>query len=585
MGAVDLPKYNDFHWSTLQALRALGGSGSIDEINQRFLADSDFTEEQRSVLHNDGPKTEIEYRVDWARTYLKGMGLAENPDTGFWSLTDEGWRVEEADIPSLRRAYLDRMSKERKARQAPGAEDVVTDSTLADSDVSKVRYWLYAPGKGASLWDELHDRGEMSIGWEEIGDLSLYASKENMKDAMREAFGTTDSYKNQAHATWQFANEMKPGDIVFAKKGMHELVGRGKVKSDYQFEPERGVDRSNIRDVEWINSGSWEHPGQAVMKTLTDITPDKEYVAKLEALFTDSDEVEVEEEQKTYPPYSAQDYLNDVYMSEDQYETLRYLIRTKKNVILEGAPGVGKTFLAKRLAYSIMGVKDTSRVMMLQFHQSYAYEDFIEGYRPHETGFELRKGPFYKFCKQAEIDSDNDYFVIIDEINRGNLSKIFGELFMLIEADKRGVPLSLLYSEEAFSVPRNIRIIGMMNTADRGLAILDYALRRRFAFYTVQPGFDSDGFREYESKMNSHEFSKLISAVKALNDEIKKDEALGEGFVIGHSYLCELKEDTVSPERLGRIIDFELAPLLKEYWFDEPDKASDWTSRLRVAIK
>ena len=118
------------------------------------------------------------------------------------------------------------------------------------------------------------------------------------------------------------------------------------------------------------------------------------------------------------------------------YTRLVGLLRNKKNIILQGAPGVGKTYAAKRLAYSMMGVKDVERVMMVQFHQSYSYEDFIMGFRPSATGFELKKGAFYNFCKKAEVDSDNEYFFIIDEINRGNLSKIFGELFMLIENDK-----------------------------------------------------------------------------------------------------------------------------------------------------
>ena len=179
-------------------------------------------------------------------------------------------------------------------------------------------------------------------------------------------------------------------------------------------------------------------------------------------------------------------------MQQEDYEKLVDILKIKKNIILQGAPGVGKTYAAKRLAYSIMGEKDVERVMMVQFHQSYSYEDFIMGYRPTATGFELKKGVFYNFCKKAEIDTDRDYFFIIDEINRGNLSKIFGELFMLIENDKRGIPLQLLYADEKFSVPRNAYLIGMMNTADRSLAMLDYALRRRFAFVDLKPGFETE---------------------------------------------------------------------------------------------
>ena len=190
-----------------------------------------------------------------------------------------------------------------------------------------------------------------------------------------------------------------------------------------------------------LTDGEWPHPGQAVMKTLTDITSYTDYVEKLNSLFEDETEEDAEDVEKTYPPYTKEDFLSEVFMPEEEYEKLSGILRIKKNIILQGAPGVGKTFAAKRIAFSMMGVKDVERVMMVQFHQSYSYEDFIMGFRPSTDGFELKRGAFYNFCKKAEIDGDNDYFFIIDEINRGNLSKIFGELFMLIENDKRGVSL------------------------------------------------------------------------------------------------------------------------------------------------
>ena len=230
-----------------------------------------------------------------------------------------------------------------------------------------------------------------------------------------------------------------------------------------------------------------------------------------------------------------------------------------------------------------MGEKDTSRVSMVQFHQNYSYEDFIQGYRPVENGFKLESGSFYKFCKAAEIDDERPYFFIIDEINRGNLSKIFGELMMLIEHDKRGDKLKLLYKDEWFTVPKNIRIIGMMNTADRSLAMIDYALRRRFAFFDVAPAFDSDGFKQYLTEKNNSKFDKLISVIKTLNDTISNDDSLGDGFRIGHSYFCTNKE--ITDNWLQSIIEYEIIPLIKEYWFDEPTKARDWSANLRGAIK
>ena len=232
-----------------------------------------------------------------------------------------------------------------------------------------------------------------------------------------------------------------------------------------------------------------------------------------------------------------------------------------------------------------MGEKDISRVMMVQFHQSYSYEDFVMGYRPSEDGFELRHGSFYQFCKTAEEDSENDYFFIIDEINRGNLSKIFGELFMLIENDKRGEKnkIQLLYSDESFYIPKNVYIIGLMNTADRSLAMIDYALRRRFAFFDLKPGFDSKGFINYQNEVNNNNFNNLIDVMKELNQDIKDDESLGEGFRIGHSYLCNIKVEDVKG-KLSYIVEYELIPLLKEYWFDERDKIDYWSDKLRSVI-
>lgn len=425
----------------------------------------------------------------------------------------------------------------------------------------------------------------MAIGWGEIGDLKTFDSKDAMKSKMKETFDASLSYKNAAHATWQFVNDMKIGDIVFVKKGMHQLVGRGVVSSDYEYDADCNDKYGNIRKVNWTHKGEWPHPGQAVMKTLTDITSYTDYVEKLNALFEDESAEDVEEVSKNYPVYTEDDFLDEVFMAEEEYSKLVGILKAKKNVILQGAPGVGKTFAAKRLAYSVMGVKDIDRVMMVQFHQSYSYEDFIMGFRPSTTGFELKKGAFYNFCKKAEIDSDNDYFFIIDEINRGNLSKIFGELFMLIENDKRGIELQLLYSDEKFAVPANVYIIGMMNTADRSLAMLDYALRRRFAFFEIKPGFETDGFREYKMSLDNDKFNKLINCVEKLNSVIASDESLGEGFCIGHSYFCNFEADKIDNECLYGIVEYELIPLLKEYWFDEPTKVKDWSNNLRSAVK
>ena len=277
--------------------------------------------------------------------------------------------------------------------------------------------------------------------------------------------------------------------------------------------------------------------------------------------------------------YSKEEFLSEVYMTSEKYDSLKGLLLNKKNVILQGAPGVGKTFAAKRLAYSIMGVKDESRVEFIQFHQSYSYEDFIMGYKPSGEGFELQNGIFYKFCQKASNNQEVPYFFIIDEINRGNMSKIFGELLMLIEKDYRGKKLTLAYNGLPFSVPKNVYIIGMMNTADRSLALIDYALRRRFSFFAMEPGFSSDGFRQYLDSFNDDTFYALIEKIKDLNFEIAKDPSLGSGFCIGHSYFCG--QDECTDEWMQSVVEYDILPMLEEYWFDEPAKIQKWQNILR----
>lgn len=501
--------------------------------------------------------------VELLRNYLQSSACELND---FKELSFAAWK------------YSEQVNREKleKKKDASKIKDTLTD------DVNTVHYWIFTLAENLSMWDEFYDSGIMAMGWGALGSLQDFKSQDTMKVKMKELFDDKLSYKNTSHALWQFVNEMKVDDIVFVKRGKHQLVGRGIVTSDYKFDIERSNEYKNIRQVNWTHKGEWSYPGQATKYMLTDITAYGDYVKELAALFAGES---IEEVEKLYPTYTREDFLSEVYIPEDEYDKLVGILSLKKNIILQGAPGVGKTFIAKRLAFSMMGIKDIERVMMVQFHQSYSYEDFIMGFRPSSVGFELKRGAFYNFCKKAEIDSENDYFFIIDEINRGNLSKIFGELFMLIENDKRGLSLQLLYSDEVFSVPKNIYIIGMMNTADRSLAMLDYALRRRFAFFEIKPGFTTEGFREYRMDLGNERFDKLITCVEDLNNVIANDESLGEGFCIGHSYFCNLMPETIDDQVLSGIIEYELIPLLKEYWFDESEKVRDWSIRLRSAIK
>lgn len=476
-----------------------------------------------------------------------------------WFLTDEGIKYIENNLSD----YIEKLN----------------DPVLYKAKRSDVRYWMLSAGESASQWVDFKGNSIIAISWENynLGSLTKYETKNEIQNKLKE-HNPNSSNKNTALCCWQFANEMQEGDIVYIKGKQTQVLARGIIESQYIYNETR-KSYKHLRRVKWTNTGDWKSETKWAIKTLTDITRYTEDIEKLEALF----DVEMEERIETFDKYTEEDFLNDVFIDKSQYNILKNLLLNKKNIILQGAPGVGKTYTAKRLAYSILGEKDINKVKMIQFHQSYGYEDFIMGYRPKETGFELAEGPFYKFCKKAEEDSENKYFFIIDEINRGKLSKIFGELLMLIEPDKRGQSLRLLYKDEEFSVPKNLYIIGMMNTADRSIAMIDYALRRRFAFYDFKPAFETENFINYKNKFNNAKYTSLINEIIKLNKEIASDCSLGSGFQIGHSYFCNNKE--INDEWLNSVVEYEIIPLLKEYWFDEQSKINAWTNNLKSAIK
>lgn len=279
------------------------------------------------------------------------------------------------------------------------------------------------------------------------------------------------------------------------------------------------------------------------------------------------------------PPFTKADALNGLFMAESRLDEILARLRRKKALILQGPPGVGKTFIARRLAFALMKERDEGRVAMVQFHPSYGYEDFIQGYRPTRGGgLERRDGIFYQFARLARNDPKRDWFFIIDEINRGNLAKVFGELLMLIEADKRGPDhaIPLTYSEQAdetFHLPSNLHIIGTMNTADRSLAMVDYALRRRFAFVTLDPAFESPTFAAWmtERGTSAAMLARIRERISALNTEIEKERDLGSGFRVGHSFFCPPNGDPSDDAWYREVIASEIQPLLEEY-FDSRER-------------
>lgn len=451
------------------------------------------------------------------------------------------------------------------------------------------RVWVIAAGEGARLWDRFRSEGEVAMGMLPLGDLRQYPTRDAAADALRAARDNDAEPINDALACFEFAHVMRPGDIVYAKRGLDQVLGVGVITSDYMYDPNK-PEYKNLRKVRWTSVGEWQLPREErfAVKTLTEITRYGTLLRTLASLTSSrvhaaqADEPTTREEEV---PFTIDDALVDTFITRDEWVHTLGAWSRKKNLVLLGSPGVGKTFLARRFAYSLLARKAPARVGMLQFHQSYSYEDFVEGFRPAVGGgLALRDGFFKQFCASARRDPENKYVLIIDEINRGNVSRIFGELLSLIEADKRGAAhgVQLAYSgpqSQPFSVPQNVYILGLMNTADRSLAFVDYALRRRFAFRTVPPAFGRAQFADYLQAQGAplETVTKIVDRLTKLNQLIASDERnLGPGYQIGHSYFCVQRTEEALGESWYRdVIENEVLPLIEEYWAGLPGKIAE----------
>ena len=440
------------------------------------------------------------------------------------------------------------------------------------------RYWLMALGRGSEYWDECRNEGIACLGWDEVGDITDYGSRD-----------VIDLDRNNSLACWQFCHDMEPGDTIFVKRGTSVVIGHGTVTSTYRFDPSR-PEYKNVRDVDWHSNfpeGVRVRDKRLVRKTLTDVS---DYPSLLDGLKRAVGILPPLLEAHAEPPYSVDSILADgCFLDRAELDALLTRLETKKNLVLQGPPGTGKTWLAKRLAYALIGRRDREHICTVQFHPTLSYEDFVLGWRPSASGrLELTKGIFLRAIEAASTDPDTPFVVVIEEINRGNPAQIFGELITLLEADKRSddEALELSYATgdqpERVHVPENVYVIGTMNIADRSLALVDLALRRRFAFANLKPRIDDAWHRWVTEQLGIDPdiADDIQGRMAALNEAIAK--SLGEQFCVGHSYVTPAH--SVDPGDVNGwfrdVVETELAPLLEEYWFDDPDRARQERDRL-----
>jgi 5-methylcytosine-specific restriction protein B len=514
---------------------------------------------------------ESDYDFDPERTHYKHIRRMKWLARGEWDLPKKGTKMalktltDITPYPDFVKLIASKVGLEMGAEPKPGK---VTPS----SDVAY--WWLNANPK---IWN-----------FEEtpIGQQQTYTSH-NEKENKRQKY--------------RYFQEVKPGDLVvgYVTSPLKEVVAVCKItKGLHQTEHGEQIEFEKLEQLakpvayETLQANPDLANSEPIINNQGSLFRLTEQEYEIIRSLIDETNTPVKTEIESYDKKKA---LKGLFLGEAQFDEMLAALKEKKNVVLQGAPGVGKTYVAKRLAYTLIGSNDPQQIEMIQFHQSYSYEDFIQGFRPTPKGhFDLKYGIFHQFCRRAQREETQGkpYVFIIDEINRGNLSKIFGELMMLIEPDKRGkehaIPLAYCQdSDEKFYIPTNLHLIGMMNTADRSLAMVDYALRRRFRFITLRPEFTSKAFCEFlaDAGAKPELVKAIVARMNALNEVIAADtKNLGPGYQIGHSYFCPYLGIKPDEQWYHRVIESEIAPLIQEYWFDNEQKVKEQRSALLAGV-
>ena len=558
------PKFVKFFNPLLKVLNKVG-EGKPADITKLVIDEFNFTKAELEEKSKTGVPL-IYNQVAWARNYLKDGGYISNEKRGIWALTEFGKNKSLTD----KEAYD--LFRDIQSRYTKDEEVIQIEANQIEEDTEPLNFWWL--NANPKIW-----------------------SISNHTEGQRQTY-TTHNEKGNKRRIYKYFEAAKEGDLIIGyestptkqikaiyevTKGIHNTDKGEEIEFELVEKLEIPVHWNDLKNNPTLqkcevfinNQGSLFKLSEDEYDIIREIIDNKNIIT--EKLLQSSN----------IKKYKFKEDTDKPFISESDFLQTVALLKRKKNVILQGPPGVGKTFIARKLAYEIMQEVKDANIEMVQFHQSYSYEDFIQGLRPTQNGgFDLRDGIFYSFCQRALAHPDRPFFFIIDEINRGNLSKIFGELMMLIEADKREekFALKLTYAEDEedrFYVPANLYIIGTMNTADRSLAIVDYALRRRFAFVTLQPDYGVN-FRSFLSSKGLTEpmVEHICSSVIKVNDKVKEDVNLGEGFQIGHSYFCTFNSSEDENKWWNEILSFELKPLLEEIWFDNSAKVSEILKQL-----
>lgn len=604
LGAVDEdaapagagPRFVEYFGPVLDALRALGGEANPHDVFVWVKDHVEVTQEELTGT-NKGGQSKFENKVAWARFYLVKAGLIDGGKRGVWALTPEG-RETDMDHETALAIFKDIQARFKTTEnEEDPAPEVISGKELFDD--SSRQFWFVG-----AVWNRTDDQLERFLAegiWQN---------------------GYDDKFSDHVA-------RMRPGDRIaikasFVQKHNLPFDNRGKAVSCMRIKA-IGTITENLGDsktvrVDWVRLDpplDWFFYTYRVTVVEADPTDDlarrlilfafggakqdysfwindvpyfaRKYSAEAKTAPEELLETEAEEteEEASVPSYTIDNILDEgCFLAREAVEEALQRTQTKKNLILQGPPGTGKTWLAKKLAYALMGSKDKKvtrgRLRVVQFHPSLSYEDFVRGYRPSSSGgLELVDGIFLESVQAASAEPDRPFVLIIEEINRGNPAQIFGEMLTLLEDTKRSLndAIELAYRREEgerVHIPKNLYVIGTMNIADRSLALVDLALRRRFAFINLEPQLNG-AWREWCKQrcgLDDEVVNTIEQRLLALNREIAEDRSLGSQYRIGHSYVTPVESDAGRDGRqwFKEIAQTEILPLLEEYWFDAPEK-------------
>ena len=587
-----VPQFVSYFGPLVEVLRDLGGQAKPREVFDEIARRYEFSDEDMSKVNKNGRPT-FENRVAWGRFYLTKAGLLYSPKRGVWALTDAGQTAELTDefaIQLFREARTE-IKADEDEDQAPEGE-IVPDG---------VNYWFVG-----AAWDEGDQTPRFLENgiWQNGYDDKFSHLVRQMKQGDKIAIKATYTRKHDV----PFDNRERAVSAMRIKAigtitGNHD-DGKTVEVSWEEIDPPREwffytyrttVARARFEDDEMARQlvgFTFEGKDQDIERFLKHPYWAEKYAEDIEPLAAIEEQEEADDEQPIQP-YGVDDIIADGgFMTRGTLQGMISRIESKKNIILQGAPGTGKTWLAKRLGKALIGKRNPSpgQLRSVQFHPSLSYEDFVRGYRPSSNGLVITDGIFLQVVEVARAQPDIAHVLIIEEINRGNPAQVFGEMLTLLENTKRSRAdaIELAYRKqpgERVHVPDNLYIIGTMNVADRSLALVDLALRRRFAFVSLEPVLN-DSWAAWCSDrgIDGETIDFIRTQMTALNDDISSDRSLGPQFRIGHSYVTPNETVEDAKAWFKDVIETEIGPLLEEYWFDAPERATEAMARLRNGL-